>query len=126
MKRQWRLLRGAAHGIAALLLLACAPLSVQAADDMPATRCSSWADLTHPDHGNREPSNLGCTNRRNLEQMVEDKRDLEQGRPLGPADAERESLAVKNYEEGHVKQSSSGTASPGLTIGPAAPAQGSQ
>lgn len=126
MTRHWHLPCDAAHGVAALLLLACAPLSARAADESPAARCSSWADLTHPDHSNSEPSNLGCTNRRNLENMVEDKSDLEQGRPLGPADAERESLAVKNYEEGHVKQSSSGTASPGLTIGTPMPAKENQ
>jgi len=88
--------------------------------------CSRWAQLTDADHSNSEPLDLGCTNRRNLEHMAEDPRDIERGRDLGPADAEREARAVKIYEEGKVQFSGSTTGQSGFLLGPVTPTQGSQ
>ena len=112
-------------GTAAFLLLAMASHSpATAADD--SDTCSRWAQFTGTDFDNREPTDLGCTNRRNLEHMVEDPNDLDRGRKLGPADAARESLAVRTYEEGKVKFAPSEGGASGLVLTPMSPSQGSQ
>ncbi|MBL8698380.1 MAG: hypothetical protein JNK67_08405 [Alphaproteobacteria bacterium] len=49
-------------------------------------------------------SQLGCTNDRNLTQMVEDPRDLLHGRTLGPADAEHAANGVERYRGDEVKE----------------------
>ena len=104
-----------------LILAACAE---QARAEPASTPCPPWVASSASEHSNAEAEDLGCTNRRNLEQMVERKHDLVRGRPLGPADAERESLAVKNYEEGKVKEQTTGSASQGVSILTSEPAQG--
>lgn len=45
----------------------------------------------------------GCWNAYNLARMVADPKDLEQGRPLGPADGARQAAAVEAYERGQPK-----------------------
>ena len=42
----------------------------------------------------------GCWNAYNLAKMVADPKDLEQGKPLGPADGARQAAAVEAYERG--------------------------
>ncbi len=42
----------------------------------------------------------GCVNAANLARMVADPRDLVQGRPLGPADGARNSVAIDTYRKG--------------------------
>lgn len=96
----------------------------QTSQDDAAATCTPWVDLGGG-HDNTESPNLGCTNQDNLKNMVEDRRDLDRGRKLGPADAERESQAVRRYEEGIVKEATSGAASPGAPLIPTASAQGS-
>lgn len=49
-------------------------------------------------------SQLGCTNDRNLTQMVEDPRDLLHGRSLGPADAEHAANGVERYRTDEIKE----------------------
>lgn len=44
-----------------------------------------------------------CANGANLRAMVADPADLGEGRTLGPANGEREALAVKTYEQGQIK-----------------------
>jgi len=108
----------------ALLLVGAAAAR---ADDSTGDRtCSHWAQLAGSDHSNAEPADLGCTNRRNLEHMVEAPLDLERGRSLGPADAEREAHAVKIYEEGKVQFIGSSAGPAGFVLGPATPTQGTQ
>lgn len=65
-------------------------------------QCPPWAD-TGDRHTNYGTAAAGCSDFLNLVHMVEDKRDLVHGRTLGPGDAERELLAIQNYEAGKVK-----------------------
>ncbi len=46
---------------------------------------------------------LGCSQARNLAVQIEEPHDLLTGRSLGPADAERQSLAIQNYRNGEEK-----------------------
>ena len=69
-------------------------------------QCGRWNTQLGGNHDNAATFGGGCANRRNLESMIQQKSDLTQGRPLGPANAEREAAAVKRYEEGKVKTSS--------------------
>ncbi|HYG89080.1 MAG TPA: CpaD family pilus assembly lipoprotein [Azospirillum sp.] len=46
---------------------------------------------------------LGCSQARNFAVQAEEPRDLLGGRPLGPADAEREGLAIQRYRKGEEK-----------------------
>lgn len=48
-------------------------------------------------------SALGCTTAYNLGTMVADPADLERGRPLEPADAERAGLSIQRYRVGEEK-----------------------
>lgn len=65
----------------------CAPMPTTAPDE-PGT---TW----HNPH-----LGLGCSQARNLAVQVEQPRDMLAGRPLGPADAEREAQAVSRYRKG--------------------------
>lgn len=98
-------------------LLIAAPESIAQPLPVATGTCRPWAD-SGGDHSNTETPDTGCTNRRNLENMLESKADLEHGRMLGPADAERESLAIKNYREGKVKESGTGASSSGALLIP--------
>jgi hypothetical protein len=75
-----------------------------AADERVA--CGRWNSDLGANHDNAPTFNGPCANTHNLEQMIQVKSDLRQGRPLGPANAEREAAAVKRYEEGKVKTES--------------------
>jgi hypothetical protein len=96
----------------------------QTSQEISSQTCAPWID-SGGGHDNAESVNLGCTNRNNLRGMVEDKHDLDHGRTLGPADAERESQAVKRYEEGSVKEATPASSSPGALLIPTASPQGS-
>ncbi len=111
--------------VGTVLLLASAPRAT-AADADTAPTCSHWVELAGTDYSARAPADLGCTNRQNLEHMVEDPNDLVRGRHLGPADAARESLAVRNYEDGKVKFAPSGGGSNSVVLAPVSPSQGGQ
>jgi type IV pilus biogenesis protein CpaD/CtpE len=77
-------------------------------DDTPpaqmvtAGSCPSWTSYPHDHHSNAESPYLGCVNALNLQNMVVDPHDLEQGRPLGPANGERETLGVEAYQRGKI------------------------
>ena len=114
MTRLSRSLHTAACAAGALVLLASTAAD---AGDGGAPGCTQWAELSGTDHSNSEPTDLGCTNRSNLERMVEDPHDLDRGRKLGPADGERESLAIRNYEQGKVKFVSTDNNASGLVRG---------
>jgi type IV pilus biogenesis protein CpaD/CtpE len=100
----------------------CAAQTSSAAMD---GQCPPWAD-SGDRHTNFGTPAAGCSDLLNLEHMVENKHDLKQGRRLGPGDAEREILAIQNYEAGKVKDvKSEGTGTGALFI-PTAQPQGSQ
>jgi type IV pilus biogenesis protein CpaD/CtpE len=75
--------------------------------------CPQWV-LFPPDYNsNADSPYLGCTVAINLRANVANPADLERGRPLRPADGERESRAVEAYQQGKVKPfQSSGSMSP--------------
>jgi pilus assembly protein CpaD len=50
----------------------------------------------------RPETKLGCANAVNLGLMVANPGDLAQGRPIGPADAEAQALAIQRYRTGAV------------------------
>lgn len=78
--------------------------------------CPAWVNYPKDDHINEGSPYLGCTNRANLEQMLDDKQDVAAGRTLAPANGERESNAVKAYEEGKTKTPTAGSSTPGAAI----------
>jgi type IV pilus biogenesis protein CpaD/CtpE len=65
--------------------------------------CPPYVDYPVDNHSNRTSPYLGCPNDVNLLRMVERPQDLDQGRPLGPANAGRQGDAVKNYDKDQVK-----------------------
>jgi hypothetical protein len=76
-----------------------APSPIQTAEH----RCPQWADSSPDRHSNADAPYLGCISAANLRAMVANPADLERGRPLFPANGERESLAVEAYQQGKVK-----------------------
>lgn len=101
-----------------LALAACAsqPPPKPASKAAAVTPCPPWVDYPANLHSNANSPYLGCANRANLEQMLVDKHDLVRGRKLGPANGERESSAVKAYEQGKIKLPNSSGASSGATL----------
>jgi type IV pilus biogenesis protein CpaD/CtpE len=57
---------------------------------------------------------LGCVSDANLRAMLDDPSDLERGRPLGPADGDRESLGVEDYKAGKTKGGQGASAAPAI------------
>jgi type IV pilus biogenesis protein CpaD/CtpE len=108
--------------VALALLISASASSAQTPTAAASPPCSPWVN-SGGDHSNGETPDLGCSNGRNLEGMLDSKSDLERGRELGPADANRERLAITNYEEGKVKDSSTGATSPGALMIPTAKPQ---
>jgi hypothetical protein len=92
---------------ARLALLACATACTTAGRILPAPTaanpCPPWVEFPADRHSNQEAAYLGCSNDVNLRASVEDPRDLEGGRALGPGNGLRESLAVGQYESGQTK-----------------------
>ncbi len=68
--------------------------------------------------GGNDPSPvLGCISERNLRAMVADPADLRRGRPLGPANGERETRAVQAYEQGRIRPAAgAGALTPQVTM----------
>jgi type IV pilus biogenesis protein CpaD/CtpE len=58
---------------------------------------------------------IGCTVAVNLRTQAERPADLDHGRPLGPADGQRETLAVETYQQGKIKAFPAGSST---TIAP--------
>ncbi len=59
--------------------------------------CPDWSRATTLGNNNLPSSNFGCAVRRNLMLMVDDPRDLERGRRLGPANGGLAAEAVGRY-----------------------------
>ena len=78
-------------------------------DDAPppilaaAQPCPQWVALPANNHSNADSPYLGCTTAANLRATLENPADIERGRPSGPANGERETLAVEAYQKGKVK-----------------------
>jgi type IV pilus biogenesis protein CpaD/CtpE len=108
--------------LASALLMSASGSTAQTSTAATSPACTPWAN-SGGDHSNAETAGLGCSNHHNLEGMLDSKGDLERGRELGPGDANRERLAITNYEEGKVKDSSAGATTPGALLIPTAKSQ---
>jgi type IV pilus biogenesis protein CpaD/CtpE len=100
----------------------CAAQTSSAAMD---GECLPWAD-SGDRHTNFGTASGGCSDLLNLQHMAENKQDLKQGRWLGPGDAERDILAIQNYEAGKVKDVKAQGAGSGALFVPTAQPQGGQ
>ncbi|HEY2616165.1 MAG TPA: CpaD family pilus assembly lipoprotein [Acetobacteraceae bacterium] len=65
--------------------------------------CPVWVLFPPSYFSNADSPYLGCTIAVNLRANVANPADLEIGRPLGPADGQRETLAVETYQQGKIK-----------------------
>ena len=74
--------------------------------------CAPWVDYPVDNHSNRDSPYLGCSNDVNLLRMVERPQDLDQGRPLGAANAGRQADAVKAYDKDQVRPFGDSSARP--------------
>lgn len=77
--------------------------------------CAPWVDYPVDNHSNRDSPYLGCSNDVNLLRMVERPQDLDQGRPLGPANGGRQADAVKAYDKDQVRPFADSSARPSQT-----------
>ena len=100
----------------ALLCIAGSVLSLSACTDpalLPvptaAQPCPPWVLFPPDRYSNADSPYLGCTIAVNLRANAANVADLERGRPLGPADGQRETLAVENYQQGKIKPFTSTT-----------------
>jgi len=79
--------------------------------------CPAWVEFPADGHSNEDSIYLGCTNAQNLRNMVANPDDLAQGRALGPASGERETLGVERYNQGKINASKSApSASPTIIM----------
>ena len=97
MKIQWFAL--AFSVAAALILMGCSMDDGKLADSTAAQPCPPWVEFPADRHSNADSPYLGCTNHVNLVNMLESPADLDQGRPLGPGSAERETVVLKDYDQ---------------------------
>ena len=65
--------------------------------------CPPWVLFPPDRYSNADSPYLGCTVAVNLRATAANPTDLARGRPLGPADGQRETLAVENYQQGKIK-----------------------
>lgn len=66
--------------------------------------CPDWSRRSGTDFANQPHTNFGCAVQTNLGLMIAEPRDLERGRPLGPADGTREAEAIVRYRAGEVTE----------------------
>jgi type IV pilus biogenesis protein CpaD/CtpE len=106
--------------LSALLLIAqvaCIDRSGLRVAPTAALPCPAWVEFPADGHSNEDSIYLGCTNAENLHNMVADPGDLAQGRALGPASGERETLGVDRYNHGRINASKSApSASPTIIM----------
>ena len=67
--------------------------------------CGDYSSTMSLDPRNRVSPNFGCSTQRNVAAMVANPADLVRQRNLAPADAERRSLVIQNYQQGKVTES---------------------
>jgi len=78
-----------------------------------ALACPPWVEFPADADSNADSVYLGCVNRVNLSNMLQNPDDLARGRKLGPASGARESLGVERYNHGKSSApTSAGSAAP--------------
>ncbi len=65
--------------------------------------CPPWVLFPADRYSNADSPYLGCTLAVNLRANIGNPADLARGRPLRPADGQRETLAVETYQQGKIK-----------------------
>jgi len=65
--------------------------------------CPSWWEFPTDRGSNANSPYLGCVSADNLRAMVANPADLQKGRHLGPADADRLSQGFEAYQQGKIK-----------------------
>jgi type IV pilus biogenesis protein CpaD/CtpE len=112
-------LRPAATLLCGGLLLAGAGCANPASLPVPtaAQPCPPWVLFPPDRYSNADSPYLGCTVAANLRANAANSADLARGRPLGPADGQRETLAVENYQQGKIKPFPNTSTTSGLTGG---------
>ena len=70
--------------------------------------CPQWTDYPLDHHSNQPSPYLGCVTTMNLRAMAANPADLDSGRPLGPADGDRQARAISAYRQGRGKPSGGG------------------
>lgn len=105
--------RNVSTAFGAAVLLALAGCATDKHSEMPAFRQTCNAQTgTHEakpaSHADYFAAHYGCVNQANLRAMIDNPADLENGRALGPASGERESLGVEAYNHGKVESPKSG------------------
>ncbi len=65
--------------------------------------CPPWVMYPANPYSNADSPYIGCTVALNLSANVARPSDLAVGRPLGPADGQRETLSVETYQQGKIK-----------------------
>lgn len=103
-------------GLCGLVLLGLGACARERAPIASSSPCPPFVEYPADIHANGPSPWLGCSNRANLEQMLEDKHDLTAGRKLGPADGAREAKAVKDYKDGKTKTSTGSTGTTGAAL----------
>ena len=120
------------HGlrITAATLATCIVLAITGCANAPPPQppaqysgsgCPPWWQFPADRYSNADSPYLGCVTAVNLRAMLADPADLERGRPLGRADAERESRAIEAYQQGKIKPFAGGGSMSPQTSGGSAP-----
>ena len=66
--------------------------------------CPDWSRKTGVDYANGPHSNFGCATAANLGLMIDNPRDLVEGRRLGPADGIHQAEGIVRYREGELPE----------------------
>jgi pilus assembly protein CpaD len=65
-----------------------------------ADQCGDWTDDVSGTSSNLPTKNFGCATQHNFAAELADPRDLEEMRPLGPADATKRDAVIEKYQKG--------------------------
>jgi len=85
------------------VIAGCAGKPVATLTKTDGPTCPQWAQFPADHHTAADSPYLGCVTAANLRATLANPADLVRGRPLGPADGTRETLAVEAYQQGKVK-----------------------
>ena len=101
--RHWHAAVTALSVCAALIVPGCSVERASRPVQTTGQSCPQWTDFPADHHGNADSPYLGCSAAANLQATVANQADIEHGRPTGPANGERQTLAVESYQEGKIK-----------------------
>jgi type IV pilus biogenesis protein CpaD/CtpE len=85
-----------------------------------------WANYSEDNHSNETTPYLGYTNHVNLVNMLDTPADMDQGRSLGYASGERETVVLKDYDQNKTSVFANPNAPAATSLMQALPTGGSQ